>query len=683
MPDDHTGTAEIGCSMPSVAIRLVRQVAGQSGVERFLAMAGSTRDSDYLENVENWISLAEAVALLEAGQAFTGEPVFARRVGESAVLQHAGSPVATLLRSLGSPEAVLGQITQTAAKFTTVSSLEATETEPGRVVIESRTVDGHTRHPLMCEWSQGLLSSVPELFGLPPAHIEETECQAQGGRCCRYVATWDAEQAAAAADPERRVTALERQIAALTERLQSAYHTARDLVSPDELDTVLDRIIERASREVRAPGYVLVVRAEDDERIFSRGLEEEHAAAIAAAAMGGVELEAMLCVPVSSSRREYGFLIALHPAGQTFFSQERLLLELYAKHSAAVLEVAMALRESERRHDHVSALLSLAQALARAGTGREIAERLKEALPAVVDCDRVGLWLWDDGEARLRPLVLPGDDPDRVRGLAGVQPGPRDTPTMARLLVERRPLFTHAGAEEPYDQELLAGLGVAAVACVPVVAREKFLGVIAVSVLSNPERLRETPELIERLSGVAAIAAPAIQNGELIDELAHKASHDVLTGLLNRVGFGARIETLLGDPARRVGLLFVDLDGFKQVNDAHGHDAGDELLRHAAERLDAVVRAGDVVARLGGDEFAVVLPDIVSEDEVHAVAARMREAFYEPFAVGSAEVFVGASVGEAIWPDEGRTVDGLLRHADASMYRDKARAHELRALRNS
>ena len=125
-----------------------------------------------------------------------------------------------------------------------------------------------------------------------------------------------------------------------------------------------------------------------------------------------------------------------------------------------------------------------------------------------------------------------------------------------------------------------------------------------------------------------------------------------------------------------MGLLFVDLDGFKEINDAHGHDAGDELLRQVAERLAEVVRGGDTVARLGGDEFAVILGDVASVAEVHAVADRVRAAFAAPFRITEAgpAIPIGASVGTAMWPDEGQTAESLLRYADLAMYRDKARA---------
>ena len=123
----------------------------------------------------------------------------------------------------------------------------------------------------------------------------------------------------------------------------------------------------------------------------------------------------------------------------------------------------------------------------------------------------------------------------------------------------------------------------------------------------------------------------------------------------------------------RAGLLYLDLDGFKEINDTLGHEAGDDLLRQVAERLRQSVRANDTVARMGGDEFAIVLAD-AGADEVRVAAERVKRSFETPFSVGDAPVRVDASVGKAIWPTDGVTVDALVKHADREMYRHKPRS---------
>ena len=110
-----------------------------------------------------------------------------------------------------------------------------------------------------------------------------------------------------------------------------------------------------------------------------------------------------------SSRRTYGQLIARYPNAIEFLPQDREMLSLYAKHAAAVLDMALALQESAHRNEQVSSLLALSHALAKAGTSLEVAERLSVAVPEVVDCDRMAVWLWDEHEQRLRVMAASGD----------------------------------------------------------------------------------------------------------------------------------------------------------------------------------------------------------------------------------------------------------------------------------
>ncbi|WP_433219915.1 diguanylate cyclase domain-containing protein [Dactylosporangium sp. CS-047395] len=153
---------------------------------------------------------------------------------------------------------------------------------------------------------------------------------------------------------------------------------------------------------------------------------------------------------------------------------------------------------------------------------------------------------------------------------------------------------------------------------------------------------------------------------ELHDELRHQATHDSLTGLANRALLAEHMSTL--PPAGRLSILVLDLDGFKQVNDRHGHHAGDELLVVAARRLAACVRAEDLAVRLGGDEFAVVLPHTDAARAGH-LADEVTAALSRPYAVAGTVARVGASVGVATGTPA--DLDALLRDADTEMYRIK------------
>ena len=160
----------------------------------------------------------------------------------------------------------------------------------------------------------------------------------------------------------------------------------------------------------------------------------------------------------------------------------------------------------------------------------------------------------------------------------------------------------------------------------------------------------------------------------LEEQLSHQAFHDALTGLANRALFRDRVTHALESRSRDatdLAVLFLDLDGFKAVNDALGHSVGDELLVQAAQRLSASVRPGDTVARLGGDEFAVLLERIERAEEAVHTGQRLRDVLQDPFVLESREVLVRASTGIAVADSGLETADELLRNADLAMYRAK------------
>nr|WP_269329210.1 diguanylate cyclase [Kineosporia babensis] len=162
---------------------------------------------------------------------------------------------------------------------------------------------------------------------------------------------------------------------------------------------------------------------------------------------------------------------------------------------------------------------------------------------------------------------------------------------------------------------------------------------------------------------------------ELTERLRHEAAHDPLTGLPNRSQLRERLDRALAAKARigNVAVLYIDLDGFKAVNDSQGHSAGDELLIQVADRIAACVRSSDVVARLGGDEFAVLCPGVPDQDTALAIGRSIIATLAEEFELSSAYARIGASVGVALSgaDEEGSTASALLEAADGAMYRAK------------
>uniref|UniRef100_UPI0025E1D288 putative bifunctional diguanylate cyclase/phosphodiesterase n=1 Tax=uncultured Thiodictyon sp. TaxID=1846217 RepID=UPI0025E1D288 len=162
-------------------------------------------------------------------------------------------------------------------------------------------------------------------------------------------------------------------------------------------------------------------------------------------------------------------------------------------------------------------------------------------------------------------------------------------------------------------------------------------------------------------------------------QLEHLAEHDPLTGLPNRLLFADRLHQALRHAHReqhKVALLFVDLDRFKSINDGLGHPTGDLILQEAARRMRALVREGDTVARVGGDEFTVVLGALTQGADAGLIAHKLVAAFQEPFEVADRRLYVTASIGICLYPDDGADVEALVRNADAAMYRAKEKGRD-------
>jgi len=154
------------------------------------------------------------------------------------------------------------------------------------------------------------------------------------------------------------------------------------------------------------------------------------------------------------------------------------------------------------------------------------------------------------------------------------------------------------------------------------------------------------------------------------------AFHDVATGLSNRAFFMSVLQRAISHARRTqhmLAVLFMDLDGFKPVNDNFGHHMGDQLLAALAERLCAAVRKEDTVARLGGDEFAILLTDLLEMEVITALAGKLLNAASQPFVIRGQKITVSASIGIAIYPTDGENAQSLLDHADHAMYDAKHR----------
>jgi diguanylate cyclase (GGDEF)-like protein len=177
----------------------------------------------------------------------------------------------------------------------------------------------------------------------------------------------------------------------------------------------------------------------------------------------------------------------------------------------------------------------------------------------------------------------------------------------------------------------------------------------------------------------AALATLAIETSRLYSDLVHRSEFDLLTDVQNRFSLEKFLDAQIQaahQSAGILGLLYMDLDKFKQVNDVYGHHIGDIYLQQVAVRMKRQLRPGDLLARVGGDEFAAVVPAAHSRDDVVEIALRLEHGFDEPFEVDGHTLRGSASIGIAMYPEDGTSKDSLLRVADASMYVAKTVRHE-------
>jgi diguanylate cyclase (GGDEF)-like protein len=356
--------------------------------------------------------------------------------------------------------------------------------------------------------------------------------------------------------------------------------------------------------------------------------------------------------------------MAVAPTG-AFFPHERELLEVYASYAATVLDTATALEEARRQDQRSRALLDLSQSIASANRSDDVAQQLADAVPAVVDCDRVLVFLWDEEELALSCRAITGFEAEPWINELRIRP--EDTKIVAALVEHAcpDPLFFDRDNKDPYLGPMMREQGTLAIIVVPIVAHGHFYGALVTSARERPERLQPTPDLLDRLAGVVAQSSTAFDNARLLETMAHQARHDNLTGLLGHRAFHEALTDAI-DAVAPFSLAMIDIDDFKRVNDAHGHPVGDEALCLVADALRGSIRAEDQVFRVGGEEFAVLLPGLEGVDAV-PVCERVREAV----AATRFELPLRVSIGLASWPTDAVDRKELLQRADEALYAAK------------
>ncbi len=330
----------------------------------------------------------------------------------------------------------------------------------------------------------------------------------------------------------------------------------------------------------------------------------------------------------------------------------------------AVARDVTALKHAERRQ---AAMLALAEAAYAAVDVRALLQQVHQIVRGLLPASGFGVALHDATSGRPRFAYASGLP-------AAEGPMPAAGTLSADVIQSGQPLHytaqAHAARPGPPPGDLAADaldwLGV------PLHGQAGVIGALSVQRRAGDAGYDERD--IELLQFVSTQVAAAIERRHSEARLRHLAEYDMLTGLPNRALLDERLRTGLArvrQAGSRFALLYLDLDGFKQVNDTRGHAVGDQLLQEVAIRLCASVRISDTVGRMGGDEFMVLLHDVAEVPQALQTAEKIRAALEQPFALAGQAARVSASIGIALVPWHGDEIGLLLRQADAAMYRAK------------
>jgi diguanylate cyclase (GGDEF)-like protein len=356
-------------------------------------------------------------------------------------------------------------------------------------------------------------------------------------------------------------------------------------------------------------------------------------------------------------------------------------LATLALHFATTLQ-ALAAEEQRQFVSHVTATIRRLFEDGMAATSVEAAGRVLASAAAAGFRTEFGAVFLVDPERRIRyvhsvGLPVGNEAKNAMDALVGV---PADESPVWRSVSDGRLVLAgDASQTEVMKGGLIEIMGLRSFIAIPMMSAQGPVGLI---LCGDASANREWTSRDRVLAGQLSVEGALIVDGAgmrqaaqaHVAELSHQAYHDSLTGLPNRsflLDKASRAVPEAASSESRVALLLLDLDGFKQVNDSNGHQAGDALLQQVSKRLLGQVRGGDVVSRLGGDEFAILLTRDPDDAVAHGVATRICERLREPFLIDGELVHIGGSIGYAMFPEDATSYEALMRRADEAMYEAK------------
>ncbi|MGC9668533.1 diguanylate cyclase domain-containing protein [Planosporangium sp. 12N6] len=643
-------------------LRHVRATGGPEAVARTLALAGATEDPESYDDARRWWSWDFKIRLFESAATALNDPDVARKVGLTILEHTVGTPLILALSVVGGPTQLMRLISTANVRFSTCADMSAVRVRRGAATIRYQLRPQFRPHRHDCEYNQGLLTQVPTAFGYPLGVVTHRECQVRGAEACVYEVRWRQGGLFAgrrAASNQLRGTMLD--------QLAQLQHTVSELVTAQTPDRILATVAERAGFAVGAHAFLLVAQPSADQPVQVHGFGLPQAEIDRLTADGGRVPPGAdrLIAEIASPTRRYGHLVAFSDA---FLDAERTLLDSYANLAAVTLDALTAVEAAAERERTAESLLGLARALTHARNPADVARVTTEAAHAVLHADQAAMLLMDaaGGLHVAGHVGWRSEFHDTIEGLALEAEQSPGLFEMRRGHPDATTIYDHTSTD-PLIRRILAGGGMDVLAVVGIALPDRLYGLLVAGFI-GPHGAARAQRFAARMPGVANQAATVLRTCELLDQTWRLAHLDALTGLPNRRAFMAELAAAVR--AGSGALLFIDLDGFKGINDSLGHAAGDDLLAAVAGRLQGCSRSGDLVARLGGDEFVVLARPVDGEPEMRRIAQRIREAFTEPVAVSGGTVRVRLSVDGTRYT-AGESAEDVLNRADSAMYRVK------------
>jgi len=345
--------------------------------------------------------------------------------------------------------------------------------------------------------------------------------------------------------------------------------------------------------------------------------------------------------------------------------------ELRARSEAQAQENVRLVRQLQERQLLLERLAKIGQSISHRAPFGEVIQAIVHGASELVNTEIASFRLRDEADPDRLVVLYQTGVPQAVIDEMALEPASRGA--SGRSILKDRLVVI---IDYPRNEGAVAALvryGLQAAMAAPVRENGRIVGSLTVGSREAGRTFTQAEQ--DTLVAFAEHASLALTDSKLAAAIQHQALHDGLTDLPNRTLFLDRLDHALARARREVGsitgVLFIDLDRFKNVNDSLGHEAGDQLLVQMGRRLRGSIREADTAARLGGDEFAVLVEGVVGLPDMITVAQRIRDALREPVTITGKEVFVNPSIGVAASADGREEASELLRNADTAMYRAK------------